>query len=35
MRSLFHKESVEQELDEVLREFVDASAAQKMRGNEP
>ena len=31
MRSLFQKESVEQELDEELREFVDASAAEKMR----
>ena len=30
-RSLFQKESVERELDEELREFVDANAAEKMR----
>ena len=29
--SLFQKESVERELDEELREFVDANAAEKMR----
>jgi putative ABC transport system permease protein len=31
LRGLFHKESVEHELDEELREFVDANAAEKMR----
>jgi predicted permease len=31
LRGLFQKESVEHELDEELREFVDASAAEKMR----
>jgi putative ABC transport system permease protein len=31
LRGLFQKESVEHELDEELREFVDANAAEKMR----
>jgi len=31
LRGIFHKDRVERELDEELREFVDASAAEKMR----